>query len=752
MVAAAVSSALVSLTQIIQSAAQASSIGDQVNLILDRISDSLAVDVCSLYQVQADGSVYLVASHGLVQTHPIVIPAGQGLVGQVLSLRHSINIVDPAQHPKYFYVPNSKEEDFRSFCGIPLIFRGRPNGVLVAQRRVSQAMDSDEEAVLSTLAVHLAVLLESFTVHQISTVAAENIVARGVSGAPGLALGVAVVQSLPYLVQAQRKAIEDVDSEVQRWQQLKNEAVAEFEREREIIRAEMSEGLAAVLDAYQMMLEDPTFGQMVRDEILKGEHLPWALRQTVEFFSKQFKAMGDAYLQARHEDVEHLGDKLYQMLLGQTQPDLQQQDAALILVGDRISVSTIANLSTQNLVGIVCFEGAALSHIAVFANALGIPAVMGVPDLKVNNGERLVVDGDRAEVITLPSLTLWEEYHRLMIERRMLTAKLLENATLPARTTDGERITLMANSGLQADVEPGLRYGAEGIGLYRTEIPFMVSSSLPSEGEQVKLYRHVIERYQGKPVYMRTLDVGSDKPLPYMPIVAEENPALGLRGIRYTLDNPSLLSTQLRAILKAAEGRDELHLLLPMVSTTPQLDATIAIIDETVQELRDEGINVQRPKIGVMVEVPSSIALLPFWRDKIDFASIGTNDLSQYLLAVDRNNSHVSEWFESLNPAVLHELARIMNMASQMQLPVSVCGEMASDPIAVVLLMGLGGRKFSMSAAKIPLIKSLINEISMNQAQELAQQVLAMDNAAAIRAVGVAFLQERWSLHGTLAR
>ena len=268
----------------------------------------------------------------------------------------------------------------------------------------------------------------------------------------------------------------------------------------------------------------------------------------------------------------------------------------------------------------------------------------------------------------------------------------------------------------------------------------MVRSSLPSENEQELIYRDALAHYAGKPVYMRTLDVGSDKCLPYMPIVNEDNPALGWRGIRYTLDNQTLFNTQLRAILRAAIGSEQLHLLLPMISSSEQLDQALSMIDDAVEELCLEGQPVTRPKIGVMVEVPACIDLLPYWQDKLDFVSIGTNDLSQYLLAIDRNNPLVGKWYDALHPSVLQEVDRAASTARSLGLPVSVCGELASDPIAVVFLIGMGITQLSMSAARIPLIKSLVRAVSVYDAQQLLSNARQLDRASAIRDLGNQYL------------
>jgi phosphotransferase system enzyme I (PtsI)/phosphotransferase system enzyme I (PtsP) len=326
------------------------------------------------------------------------------------------------------------------------------------------------------------------------------------------------------------------------------------------------------------------------------------------------------------------------------------------------------------------------------------------------------------------------EYRRLAAEEKQLRGQLQGLRDKPALTPDGVAVSLYANSGLLADISPGLANGAEGLGLYRTEIPFMVSETFPSEDEQCHIYRQVLEAYRGKSVHMRVLDIGGDKPLPYFPI-REENPALGWRGIRFCLDNISLLMTQLRAMLRAAAGIGNLRILVPMVANTAELSTFHLILADACSQLIEEGIDIVKPPVGIMVEVPAAISQLPLWRSQLDFISIGSNDLSQYLLALDRNNPRVSAAYDHIHPAVLREIARIVDSAEGLELPLSLCGEMSSDPAAVVLLIGMGIRSLSMSAAQLPRIKWLIRSIRAEEARSLARQALAMGDSDAIRAL-----------------
>ena len=731
---------LLELHHIIQGAARASSTEEQVQLVVDAISDLIGSDVCSLYQKNANNDMQLIASHGLVKVHPVIIPKDKGLVGLVAQTLNTVNIIDPEEHTNYYYVTDSNEERMHNFCGVPLVFHGEVIGVLVVQSFQAEVLAAEQEALLSTLATHLALLVASLPIEINNAPDANHshegfYSKKGISGAPGIAIGKAYLRQSAGLGSVMESHCQNIEEELTQWSELKIIVRSELEGERQVLEATFGENLAAVIDAYQTILEDPSFSGYMNDIIQTEKSFPWALKQTVGYFSDLFKEMEDPYLRARHEDIEHLGEKIYRAWCGST-PVVNDRRSATILVGHQLSVSDIVSLPTEDLVGIVCTAGAALSHISIFANALGIPAVMGVGELALNDGEDLIVDGDSGTVIISPIQAVANEYKGIIESRKDFKRRILADHDLPTVTIDGVRVKLLANSGLQADLQPGLRNGAEGIGLYRTEIPFMIRQSLPSEADQVEVYREVIDTYQDKPVYIRALDIGSDKPLLYLPHVNEENPALGWRGIRFTLDNIQLLLAQFRAIVSAAAGRENVHLLLPMVGSTGELDQCIALLDDALAQLSSEGKTVCRPKLGVMIEVPSSIALLSFWRNKLDFISIGSNDLSQYLLALDRNSPIVGKLYDPLHPAVIHDLQRIVQIATSCQLPVSLCGEMASDPIAVLLLVGMGIRQLSMSTSKLPIIKWLLRASSCSDAEAFLAEALTIDNAQEIRTLG----------------
>jgi len=716
---------------------------EQVRKIVDSISEVVGTDVCTLYLVDHQGDMVLMASHGLAQTGPVIIPARRGLVGLVAASRHPINIARASEHPSFYYVEGTQEERFRSFCGIPLVRYGRVIGVLVVQREEPEALSAESEAFLVTLSSQLAHIVADMPV----TLQGGHInsYVRGVRGSSGIGIGLSVLCDHGDLYSVPDEPCPDIDQALADWHNLLQTVQLEIKQEESTLSSLLTDSVSSIFSTYSSLLADQALIQKVETEIRNGNWLPGALRKSIQYFADLFAAMEDPYLRARQEDIHHLGNKLFITLQGSN--NLQSKSIAqldhVVLVGDEVSISDIAAVPGDKLVGIICFSGSSMSHTAVLANALGVPAVMGTGPLKhLRNRERFIVDGNSGQIIRYPSELLCNEFQRLIDEEKQLLSKLSALRDEPAITPDGFEVRMFTNSGLLADLSPGLKHGAQGIGLYRTEIPFMVRDSFPSEEEQTEVYAQVFRTYTGKPVYMRTLDVGGDKQLPYFPITNEDNPALGWRGIRFTLDNIQLLMTQVRAMLRAAGDTGNLHILLPMVSATGELVTFNELLDEALQQLQQEGYPVRRPQVGVMIEVPAAISQLPFWSKRADFVSIGSNDLSQYLLALDRNNSRVASRYDHIHPAVIHELNRVVGIARDCNLPLSLCGEMASDPLAVILLLGMGITTLSMSATKLARIKFLIRAMPRRHAEQILGQCLQIDNVQDIRAL----------LHSTLLK
>ncbi|MFT5711077.1 MAG: phosphoenolpyruvate-protein phosphotransferase [Halioglobus sp.] len=728
-------SVLHELARIVLSIAECDTVAERVSIIVESIHSYMNVDTCSLYLADDDKQMVLVASHGLRNSTEgrVRIPSGEGLVGLISKSKQPLNIADAPSHGAFYSMAETGEDQYQSFSGVPLVNSGVVVGVLVVQCKVSRLLSEDELAVLVTLGAQLALVVTGNLLNTLYPRSGPTHI-TGIIGSKGVGIGRAYSCTGVDLGSVTDAPCANVRAEVEQWRTVVATVKNDVLYEQNSLGSELSKEVSAVFDAYQMLLSDPTLITGVEQAIMAGNHLAGALKSVINHYANIFLSMDDAYLRARHEDIIHLGNKLYSSWRGLCDPALDAElSGPLILVGNQVSISDIAAVPRDMLMGILCYQGSSLSHTAVLANALGIPAIMGIGELVgITTGTVCIVDGNVGHCILNPDAPLLREYERVIKEERELRSALAGIHNQPAVTLDGTHIHLFANSGLLADLSPGIASGAEGLGLYRTEIPFMVSQTFPSEEDQVALYSRVFEAYKGKPVYMRILDIGGDKPLPYFPI-HEENPALGWRGIRFCLDNSSLLITQIRAMLRSAIGSNNLKILLPMVSSISEIDSFQALLHDAYKQLLAEGYSVDWPKVGVMIEVPAAISQIPMWSKSIDFISIGTNDLSQYLLAVDRNNPRVSSSYDPFHPAVLSEIARAVDYAQRQNLPVSVCGEMASDPAAAFLLVGLGVRTLSMSAAQLPKIKWLIQNVHLKDMQKIANESLTLRDATAIK-------------------
>jgi phosphotransferase system enzyme I (PtsP) len=404
----------------------------------------------------------------------------------------------------------------------------------------------------------------------------------------------------------------------------------------------------------------------------------------------------------------------------------------------------LAEIPKEQLKGMVSVKGSSNSHAAIMARALGIPAVMGLDDIPLLQleGEQIIVDGYSGHLLIDPPVDVSVEYQELIDEEKALEQEVLLDKDLPAQTLDGVRVSLMLNAGLGAGYESAQAIENDGIGLFRTEYLFMVKQAFPSEHEQYELYRQILERQQHKPVVMRILDVGGDKSLPYFPIV-EDNPFLGWRGIRLTLDHPEIFLVQIRAMIRANIGLGNLHIMLPMISAVDEVDESMRLIKQAFFEIRDEcpDLEVIKPKVGIMIEVPSIIYLIDDLADKIDFCSVGSNDLTQYLLAVDRNNARVFGLYDYFHPAVLRALNDIITKTSKHNMAASICGELAGDPAGAILLFAMGYRQLSMNANNLAKIKWVLRQLSLTDCQQLLAKCIKATHASKVHHIINEFME-----------
>lgn len=730
------------LRKIVQEVGNAKDLKTALGIIVLRIKETMAVQVCSVYLLDEETDQYvLMATEGLNKRAigKVHLASDEGLVGLVGTRQEPLNLSNASDHPQYRYFPETGEERYSSFLGTPIIHNGQVLGVLIVQQKERREFSDEEVSFIVTMGAQLATVIAYAEASGSVTAtgrAAQEARFIGVIGASGAAIGQAVVMLPP----ADLDAVPDRKTkEIQAELDLFEKAVESVRRDIQKTSNKLAKHLRpeelALFDAYIMILEDVTLIGDINKAIREGQWAQGAVRDVIIQNVQRFEAMEDAYLKERAADIRDLGRRLLAQLQKTDQENLEYPDNT-ILVSEEISPSMLSEVPENKLVGIVSVLGSSNSHVAILARAMGIPAVMGASDLPYRkmDGLRIIVNGFFGEVITNPSDELCQQYLLMAEEEKQLLASLNVLRDLPCITTDGHRLSLWVNTGLQADVGRAQQRGAEGVGLYRTEVPFMMNSRFPSEKEQMAIYREQLSAFHPLPVTMRTLDIGGDKSLPYFPI-EEENPFLGWRGIRITLDHPEIFILQIRAMLKANEGLDNLRILLPMISSVHEVEHALRMIHRARHEVHEEGVNVPMPPIGVMVEVPSAVFLTKTLAKEVDFVSVGSNDLTQYMLAVDRNNARVADLYNYYHPAVLHALHKTVKDTHAEGKSVSICGEMAGDPVAAVLLMAMGFDSLSMNATNLPKVKWILRQISYSKAKDILDDVLKQDDPKVVRSI-----------------
>ena len=726
------------LRKIVQEVNAATDLKAALGIIVQRVKTAMGTQVCSVYLLDPETDRYvLMATEGLNKRAigKVSMASNEGLVGLVGSREEPLNLEHASEHPRYRYFPETGEERYASFLGAPIIHHRRVMGVLVVQQRERRQFDEGEEAFLVTMSAQLAGVIA----HAEATGSIRGLGKQGkgiqearfvgVPGAPGVAIGNAVVVLPPAdLEVVPDKAIENIEGELKLFNRALEAVREDIKRLSNKLSRQLRPEERVLFDVYQMMLDDDALAGEVVKVIRNGQWAQGALRQVINGHVQRFEMMDDEYLRERASDVKDLGRRLLAQLQEAHQQKLVYPDNT-ILVSEELTPSMLGEVPEGKLIGLVSVEGSSNSHVAILARAMGVPTVMGAVDLPYSkiDGIELVIDGYHGEVYTNPSESLRKQYAEVVEEERQLAQGLDALRELPCVTLDGHRMPLWVNTGLMADVARAQQRGAEGVGLYRTEVPFMGNDRFPSEKEQLKIYREQLAAFHPLPVTMRTLDIGGDKALPYFPI-KESNPFLGWRGIRVTLDHPEIFLVQVRAMLKASEGLENLRILLPMISGTRELEEALHLIHRAWAEVRDEGTDVPMPPVGVMIEVPAAVYQIRELARQSDFVSIGSNDLTQYLLAVDRNNPRVADLYDFLHPAVLQALKMVVDGAHAEGKPVSICGEMAGDPAAAVLLLAMGFDSLSMNATNLPKVKWLLRQVSLTKAQALLAEVLKIDN------------------------
>jgi phosphotransferase system, enzyme I, PtsP len=697
---------------------------ERLDKIVVLIAANMVAEVCSVYVLRVDSTLELYATEGLNRdaVHHTVMKSDEGLVGLVASQASAINLSNAQAHPAYSYRPETGEEIYHSFLGVPVLRAGNTLGVLVVQNRARRNYSEEEVEALQTTAMVLAEMIASGELSALALPGAEPAARRSVhvkgSGlSEGIALGHVVLHEprvvvtnfiaddVPKELEHLRAAVESLRANLD--ELLEHGDVVEGGEHRE------------VLEAYRMFAHDRGWVHKLEEAVMTGLTAEAAVERVQSDTRARMLRQTDPYLRERLHDLDDLANRLMRQLTGRDHaPSRESLPENAILVARSMGPAALLDYDRKRLRGLVLEEGGPHSHVTIVARALGIPTVGEIDNATglADPGDAVIVDGSTGDlhIRPLPDMeAAYAERVRLRARRQQQYQALRDK---PCVTKDGEEMTLFLNAGLSVDLPHIVDTGAAGIGLFRTELQFMVAPNFPRTSEQFTLYRSVLDAAGDKPVTFRTLDIGGDKVLPYMRNVEEENPALGWRAIRLGLDRPGLLRTQLRALLRAAGSR-ALKIMFPMIATVQEFDQAKELVEKELTHLRRHGHKLPaQVEVGSMVEVPSLLYQLDELLEHVDFLSVGSNDLVQFLYAVDRGNPRVSGRFDSLSAPVLRALKDIADKSREHKKPVTLCGELASQPIGALALAAIGYRSFSVTASAVGPVKALLLDLDCRKA------------------------------------
>ncbi|HSW93137.1 MAG TPA: phosphoenolpyruvate--protein phosphotransferase [Gammaproteobacteria bacterium] len=732
------------LRRIIHEVSNAQDFKEALDIMIRRVAKVLDAPACSIFLLDHRlGEYILMATKGLnpEAVGRVRIPLDQGLIGFVGDREEPLNLADAKKHPHFRSFPELKNEKYQAFLGVPIIYHRQVLGVFVVERPEDKRFDESQEAFLVTVSAQLAAVIahaeatgEVGRLYDVHVGKDRENTWSGIPGAPGIGIGTGVVVfPMLDLMAVPDRTPDDIEIEIR----LLEVALAAGREDFRVLSERFYPNLPleerSLFEVYQRMLDTTDLGAEIVHAIRRGNWAQGALREVIAAHVKRLENLENDYMRERAIDIKDLGHRIL-AYLQRNERVLPQYAERSILIGDELTAADLAEVPEGCLAGVVSGKGTSTSHVAILARAMGVPTVMGVSDIPIHDmqDKDLIIDGYYGQIYLSPNILLREEYQKLALEEHELTASLEALRDEAGQTANGERVSLMVNMGLGADIALSLAAGAEGVGLYRTETPFLVRDSFPTSEEQRVLYRQMLTSFSPRPVTMRTLDIGGDKALSYFPL-KEDNPFLGWRGIRITLDHPEIFLTQVRAMMRASEGYHNLRIMLPMVTDVSEVDEATRLLKKAFADVREEGFDIVMPEVGVMIEVPAAVYQARAIARRVDFLSVGSNDLTQYLLAVDRNNARVASLFDSLHPAVLRALIQVIEGAHQEGKRVAICGELAADPAAVLLLVAMGFDSLSMSAWSLSRIKWVIRQFTRQQACQLLEEVLGMESVVMIR-------------------
>ncbi|MET1026631.1 MAG: phosphoenolpyruvate--protein phosphotransferase [Dongiaceae bacterium] len=722
----------------------------RLNQVVKLIAADMVAEVCSTYVMRAGEVLELFATEGLKQeaVHKTRLRVGEGLVGDIASHARPLALADAQHHALFAYRPETGEEIYQSLMGVPILRGGRVLGVLVIQNKSRRQYADEEVEALETVAMVLAELVASGELISPEELrpgdgnALLPVRLEGTVLSPGLALGTAVLHS-PEL-RLQQLVAEDPDQEALRL----HRAVAEMRQAIDQMLA--ASDLAAggehrdVLETYRMFAEDKGWVNRQIEAIGTGLTAEAAVQKVQNDTRARMRDVSDPYLRERLSDLDDLANRLLKHLIGGEAADgVRALPDDAIVIARNMGPAELLDYDRSKLRGLVLEEGAAASHVAIVARALDIPVLGRCLGLltKVSEGDALALEGDHGQLFVRPPEDIQQVFAASLRQRALRQEAYAAVKDLPAVTLDGVEITLNINAGLLIDVPQLALTGAAGIGLYRTEIPFMVAHEFPDTQRQAEIYRKALDIANGKPVIFRTLDIGSDKVLPYWQRAEEENPAMGWRAIRIALDRPAILRQQLRALLLAANGRD-LRVMFPMVTEVAEFDACRSLLNLELERGRERGLALPKVlQVGAMVEVPALLWELDDLLSRADFVSVGSNDLKQFIYAADRGTPSVNDRYDLLSPAMLRLLGQIATAAGRFDTGLSLCGEMAGDPVGAMALLCLGYRNLSMTPTAIGPLRVMIRNLHLGQLRDYWLRLSGLPGGA-VRSALTAFARD----------
>lgn len=704
----------------------------RLDRIVTLIAANMVAEVCSIYVMRPDQVLELYATEGLKReaVHRSILKIGEGLVGTIAAAAQLLNLADAQHHPAFKYLPETGEEIYNAFLGVPILRNGIVIGVLVVQNRARRHYSEEEEEALQTTAMVLAEVIAAGGLGDVARQVAGDIAHvrshhfKGEPLAGGLALGHAVLHEPRVIIT--NLIAEDIPKEKARLDDAIEQLRAHVD---ELVEGTDTRGgeYSEVLETFRMFAHDRGWVSKLRETVGTGLTAEAAVERVQSDNRARMLRTPDPYLRERRHDLDDLANRLLRILTGQvataSRGDLPQN---AIIVARNMGPAELLDYDRSRLRGVILEEGGRTSHVAIVARALGIPAIgqiEGLIDL-VDTGTPIIADGEAGEVHVRPSAELERAYadKARFYARRQAQYAALRDA--PAVTRDGVHITLSINAGLLVDLPHLHDSGADGIGLYRTELQFMMAQRFPRLETQIRHYRAVLDAARDKPVTFRTLDIGADKVLPYLHQSREDNPSMGWRAIRLALERPALLRLQLRAFLRAAEGH-ELRVMFPMISQIEEFRAAKRLVECEKEYLARRGYPLPAAiRLGAMIEVPAIIWQLDQLLPELDFISIGSNDLSQFLFASDRGNLRLAQRYDVLSPALLSVIKMIIDKARAHAVPVNVCGEMAGRPLEAMALLGLGLKAISMAPAAVGPIKTMVVAIDLGRLSAFMEPLL----------------------------